>query len=256
MIKTWMFVFSFFLLLPSAQSVQTSPAGRMSSAGETRYFVRLSNCDDFCRADLGDVNNNITYFGSIRRTEFGEDSGWIDFTDTLQPGSNNIRLLVFNTTGGIAYGFQIKKNNTLVFEQICGRAGASGCENNRVFPKSSIARTFSYDIFIPPTEIPIAYQRWLSFYEAFRAAVNKRDGVALKRLISASYAEGGTPDGIVRQLNRGNGWRELQKSVASGTKPAGLNSKGRPERWTKNGMYSFEFGADGQWRWSGENVGD
>ncbi len=248
----------------SAQATETTSA--------QRYFVRVFNCDDGCTAGLG---GTATWakgddFARLTYTEFGQDSGWIDFTDALQPGKNTVRFWVFSRTigfrpgspltGAIAYGFQIRKNNALVFNQVCGRAGTLGCENNRIFPQGP-AREFSYEVY---SERPVAYERWLAFYAAFRAAVNARDRAALRTMISSSYDCGGlcTVDQVIKGLDRGNnvglqkGWRGLQKSVALGTRADGLNENRRPERQTKDGMYAFEFGPDGRWWWSGENVGD
>ena len=106
-----------------------------AASGETRYYFRLTNCDDGCVAEAGD-------FVSI---ELGKDSGWIDFTEALQHGRNQIKFTVNNEGGGIAYGFRVRKNEATVFEEICGRAGTIGCENNRVFPKG-VAREFTYTI--------------------------------------------------------------------------------------------------------------
>ncbi len=106
-----------------------------ATSGETRYYFRLFNCDDGCSVEAGDFVS----------TEFGKDSGWIDFTDALYAIRNVIRFTVNNEGGGIAYGFRVRKNEATVFEKICGHAGAIGCENNRVFPKG-VAREFTYTI--------------------------------------------------------------------------------------------------------------
>lgn len=249
----------------SLSQPKLNSAANQSLPGPSRqphYFIHLFNCADGCRAEIGDVTvSNEWDFGVLARTEFGEDSGWIDFTDTLETGRNQIKLLVFNTKGAVAYGFQIRKDDNLVFEQVCGRAGSLGCENNRRFQSmpSGAVREFRYEVSVPANEVPVAYQRWLSFYQKLRSSVDSHDAVTLKKLICTRYDRaGGTPDGVVRQLNGGNGWRLLQKSLATGTRNDGLSTdnRGRPTRWTKDGQYSFQYGVDGQWRWCGENVAD
>lgn len=105
------------------------------TSGEIRYYFRLFNCDDGCRAEVGDFVS----------TEFGKDSGWIDFTEALQDGQTQIKFTVNNEGGGIAYGFRVRKNETTVFEKICGRAGQFGCENNRLFPKGPV-REFTFTV--------------------------------------------------------------------------------------------------------------
>jgi hypothetical protein len=104
-------------------------------SGETRYYFRLFNCDDGCSAEARDFVS----------TEFGKDSGWIDFSEALQDGRNQIKFTVNNEAGGIAYGIRVMKNDSVIFEKICGRAGLTGCENNRVFPRG-VAREFTFTI--------------------------------------------------------------------------------------------------------------
>lgn len=264
--KTHALLICFLLVITSLAVAQTAASQLQPQRSEARYFLRVFNCDDGCTAGLG---GTATWakgddFMRLAWTDFRQDSGWIDFTDTLQPGKNTVRFWVFSRTiglrpgfpltGAIAYGFQIRKNDTLVFEEICGRAGTAGCENNRTFPQGP-AREFEYVINV---ERSVAYERWLTFYAAFRAAVNARDRAALRPMISPSFECGGvcTPDQVIAKLDRGrNGWRGLQKSVAGGTNLTG-GEGGRPVRFTKDGMYGFSYAADGRWRWSGQNVGD
>lgn len=113
-----------------------------TSVVNDRYFVRLSNCDDSCIARINDQD--------IGTTGFGQDSGWIELDRKIQPGVNRIRFLVFNSRGAIAYAFQVRKNDTVVFEKVCGQAGRYGCENERVFPNNSLARTFTYELVWTP----------------------------------------------------------------------------------------------------------
>jgi hypothetical protein len=84
--------------------------------------------------------------------------------------------------------------------------------------------------------------------------VNKRDRIAVKRMMANPFETNGggqfTPTEFLNAMSRAN-WRELQKSVALGTKPYG-NRNGRPDRVTKDqdaGCPIFEFGKDGRWRW-------
>jgi hypothetical protein len=75
----------------------------------------------------------------------GDPTDDIDITPSLKTGQNRIRFGVINKAGGIAYGFQVLKNKSLVFERVCGQAGVMGCDNNRTFP-SGVAREFTYTI--------------------------------------------------------------------------------------------------------------
>lgn len=110
-----------------------------------------------------------------------------------------------------------------------------------------------------------ANKSWPKFWREFRAAVNKRDRAALKRMMSARFNENctlegppDTPDRGIEGLDQEGGWRRLQKLLSLGTKAYtetyGSN-KGRPHRVIKGVLYQdgtlFGFGADGRWRWLG-----
>lgn len=99
-----------------------------------------------------------------------------------------------------------------------------------------------------------ADKSWQQFYAAFRSAVNKRDRPGLKRMMARHFElHGGGVDGTsaewIQTIDKQNGWRGLERSVASGTKPLKLNK--RPARVTNDNYAIFEFGADGKWRWTG-----
>ncbi len=112
------------------------PLGKRQIVTCDDYSIRLFNCDDGCRAY---VNGQL-----VDETRFGEDIS-SDFIGWLQEGRNQIRFAVINDSGGIAYGIQVTKNGSVLFEKICGRAGQVGCENNRVFPRG-VVREFTYTI--------------------------------------------------------------------------------------------------------------
>lgn len=230
----------------SAQSRASVPA---QTPRQTKYFIRLFNCDDYCTAEL-----NGAFLYTTNSTGFGGDSGWLDLTEGLQEGRNRIKLSVHNFAGGVTYGFQIRKNETLVFEQICGRAGIVGCDNNRTFP-NGVAREFSYEVRMSPAETRPAHTRWLSFLTAFRAAVNKRDRGALRGMIATPFYTPSdevinSPDEVIKWIDKYRLWRELQREVASGSSTFIPDDRGRPTRYL--GTLSFELGSDGRWRLSGQ----
>jgi hypothetical protein len=102
-----------------------------------RYYLRVSGCDDGGRAYLND--NLVVDVG------FDEDSNWLDITEDVAQGKDEIKFEVINRTGAITYVFQVKKNDTIIFEQACGKAKEIGCENNRAF-RVGKARKFTYNI--------------------------------------------------------------------------------------------------------------
>ncbi|HEY0380279.1 MAG TPA: hypothetical protein VGC87_25420 [Pyrinomonadaceae bacterium] len=102
-----------------------------------KYYVRVSGCDDGGRAYLNDQ--------LIVDVGFDEDSDWLDITEDVARGKDEIKFEIINKTGAITYVFQVKKNDTIIFEQACGKAKEFGCENNRAF-RVGKARKFTYTI--------------------------------------------------------------------------------------------------------------
>ena len=132
------FVFLLFLISGSAHatSINQSVESSLRAEGD-RYFIRVSGCDDGGKAYL---NNRL-----IVDVGFDEDSNWLDITEDVAQGKDKIRFEAINKTGAITYIFQVKMNDTIVFEQACGKAKVIGCENNRAF-RVGKARKFTYKI--------------------------------------------------------------------------------------------------------------
>jgi hypothetical protein len=121
------------------ESPSIKPPGRLVTSPnisglDDKYSIRLFNCDDGCRALIGDK--------VILETGFGQDSGWL--TD---PGaqSGKLRFQVINQQGAITYGFQVRKGQKIVFEEICGTSRVRGCENDRDF-SAGMVREFTYEL--------------------------------------------------------------------------------------------------------------
>ncbi len=87
--------------------------------------IRVSNCDDGCRALL---NGRV-----VLQTTFGQDSQWVDITNRLQPGSNELLFEVINQGGAITYTFEVRSGNRWLLNSTCGTAYISGCQGNRAF---------------------------------------------------------------------------------------------------------------------------
>lgn len=103
---------------------------------------------------------------------------------------------------------------------------------------------------------------WANFWRQFTAAVNKKDRVAVRKLMADNFADdsGGLNATewlrFIDENERKGSWRDLQKSFARGTV---VNkewpSKGVPTRITRDKFYYFEFRKDGRWYFAGV-VGD
>ncbi len=94
---------------------------------------------------------------------------------------------------------------------------------------------------------------WQSFWRQFTAAVNKKDRVALKALMSSEsdfFSGGGgeNRDEWIQMIEQRRAWRDLQKSVASGTVP--LRGEKRTSRITRDRVLIFSL-IGGHWRFVG-----
>jgi hypothetical protein len=107
-----------------------------------------------------------------------------------------------------------------------------------------------------------ANRSWQSFWRQITAAINKKDSVALRKMMPNNFNDGGgggTADEWLKFIDenkRGGSWRDLQKSFAKGTVVNRIwPSKGVPTRVTKDKGYYFEFRKDKRWYFAGV-VGD
>lgn len=92
------------------------------------YQVRLYNTDDALRAYL--TNSNVTSL-LVASNTYGADTGLIDITALLAPGTNTLDFKLDNTQGGYTWGVQVYKNtSTLLYHIECGVTGVSGCNSN------------------------------------------------------------------------------------------------------------------------------
>jgi hypothetical protein len=92
-----------------------------------------------------------------------------------------------------------------------------------------------------------ANRSWQSFWRQITAAINKKDHVALRKMMPNDFFDGGgglTPSEWLRYIDqneRNGSWRDLQKSFAQGTViNKEWSAKGTPTRVTKDKGYYFE----------------
>jgi hypothetical protein len=127
---------------PTAEKASTVPSQKSKPPQpKDRYAIRIFNCDDAGRALL---NGRI-----VADVGFGDDSGWIDVTEQLEPGINNVRFQVINKEGAITYGFQVRKNSSIAFTQECGIHHRIGCEDNRQDFPAGVSKEFNFNISFP-----------------------------------------------------------------------------------------------------------
>jgi hypothetical protein len=94
---------------------------------------------------------------------------------------------------------------------------------------------------------------WQNFWRQFTVAINKKDRGALKGLMSSErdfFSGGGgeNRDQWIQMIDDRRAWRDLQKSVASGTVP--LKGEKRTSRITKDRALIFSL-IGGRWRFVG-----
>jgi hypothetical protein len=91
-------------------------------APPTKVEIRLSNIDDNAQAYVN---------GVLRLTAgYTQDTGFVDVSSSLQPGSNSLRFVLQNIGLGWTYNFEIRKDGATVFAEACGQVGVMGCMNN------------------------------------------------------------------------------------------------------------------------------
>jgi hypothetical protein len=99
---------------------------------------------------------------------------------------------------------------------------------------------------------------WQSFWAAFRAAVNRKNRLALRRMMASRFAYPGegavSPNVWLKSIDSQKVWpqvwRELQQSVAKGAKPL-VDESGLETRTTNDNALIFRRGDDNKWRWVG-----
>jgi len=101
---------------------QFKPSETPSPSSPTNWYVRVYNIDDIGTAYVND--REITTVGYLG------DSGWIDVTSYFSPDiQNRIRFTLENKGTGYHWGFAIKKNNFVIWQDEQG-AFSQGARNN------------------------------------------------------------------------------------------------------------------------------
>jgi hypothetical protein len=59
-----------------------------------------------------------------------QDTGYYDITNYISSGDNTLKFQMYNYGQGYTWGFQIKRGDSVVFNQLEGTAGVSGANNN------------------------------------------------------------------------------------------------------------------------------
>lgn len=84
--------------------------------------IRLYNVDEYSYAFI----NQYT----VAYQQSSTDSGFIDVTSFLRSGSNDFTFLTYNNAYPSSWGFQIKKNGGIIFENTGGLLKTISANNN------------------------------------------------------------------------------------------------------------------------------
>lgn len=109
-------------MIPVAPGFATTTPSSAPYQGSDRFYLRVYNVDDTATARL---NGN-----QIAMATFGGDTGFFEITKLMYKGDNVVVFNAHNNGGGYTWGFQIKKNDSIVFSESAGTSGVVGANNN------------------------------------------------------------------------------------------------------------------------------
>lgn len=87
-----------------------------------RYYIRIYNTDD-----TGSAYVNLNQAVIVG---YSQDSGFVDVTSLFIAGTNTVNFKVYNGPSGYTWGFTLKKNNEILFDEVAGAAGYYGANDN------------------------------------------------------------------------------------------------------------------------------
>ncbi|MCX9081952.1 MAG: hypothetical protein OIN83_07125 [Candidatus Methanoperedens sp.] len=119
------FIFVIGIFCIAATAAEIPPVDKQIILGPIdgyhRYYIHVFNVDDIARVK---INTQL-----IATMSFKNDSGWIEITKYLVEGDNTIELTNENgPENGWAYGFDLKRDDSIIWSDSCGMAGSLGCE--------------------------------------------------------------------------------------------------------------------------------
>jgi hypothetical protein len=130
------------------QSMLNSAECRQGKGGEckkryppikpARYSIRISNIDDEGTCKVNGDN--------VKTVGFYQDSGWVDITNKLHSGKNEIKFKVLEKGGGYAYHFGVQKNGTTIWQEKCGEVGKKGCTTKKLKKGDTLTKTYKFEM--------------------------------------------------------------------------------------------------------------
>ena len=123
--------------LPSSESIQITHTRLFVTDENTKYWLKLYNCDDTCTAYIG---SNI-----FDKARWG-DGKWKEIPRPVNGETIELMIEIRNDTKGYTYGVMIRKNENEKPEEdyFCGKTGQYGCENDTQ-NTNGIVKRFLYE---------------------------------------------------------------------------------------------------------------
>ncbi|MEK7103680.1 MAG: hypothetical protein AAB870_05010, partial [Patescibacteria group bacterium] len=201
----------------SVPALISSPIVTPAPVTNDHWYIRMNNGDD---KQTAVINNQFSYTTS----SLGQDSGYIDITKIMHSGNNTIDFKTWNEKAGYAYGFQIKRGDTVIFDQKAGTPGTSGLYNSQnqyVYNKTVTINQYGVvaikdNITPKPASMSRWYIRQYNGDDRQTVTVNNRN----------SYAIG---------LGQDSGFIEITDLIHAGNNSINLKA------WNEMGAYTWGF---------------
>lgn len=108
---------------PTATPTPEIRVPTLAPGTEAEWFVRVYNVDEEAEAH---VNGEV-----VANVERARDTGWLDVTDRIVSGQpNTVRFITRNFTEEYTWGFAIKRDDLVVWEDKQGDLGLRGANDN------------------------------------------------------------------------------------------------------------------------------
>jgi PEP-CTERM motif len=112
-----------------------------AASASSVYTLQFYNIDDTM---TGYISNSAFSGQEVLQASFLQDTGPVDISSFVRPGSNDILVTDYNGPAGWTYGFDFKIDGVTYDSGVCGSANTIGCNNSDVTHTNQIV--FSHDI--------------------------------------------------------------------------------------------------------------
>lgn len=202
--------------------------------GYHKYYIQIYNVDDIAKVK---VNGQL-----IAAMSSGNDSGWIEITGYLSEGDNTIELTGENgNEGGWAYGFDLKRDDSMIWSDSCGMAGSVGC-NYDDLTRGLVYRNIIMLklVTVSPTHIEKKitlgpYDGYHRYYIRMYKDTDDTSKVKVNRQLVATMS-----------FKQDSGWIEITGYLLEGDNTIELTDENGNEGWA----YGFELKKDDSVIWN------